>query len=89
MSKEHVVCIKQMEFDPSTVTVNCGDCVRWKNDDAVAHTSASDGYTGNPWDTGYIAPGATSDPVDFPVYGNYMYHCGYHPDMRGTVVVQD
>ncbi len=70
-------------FDPNPATVKVGQTVSWKNSDVITHTA-----TGTGWDTGQIAPGATSAPIKFSTAGTMNYHCSIHPTMTGTLNVQ-
>jgi len=72
-------------YMPGTANVQVGQQVRWHNDDGVAHTATQDG---GGFDTGQIAPGATSAPVSFAAPGNLDYHCTLHPSMVGKVHVK-
>jgi MYXO-CTERM domain-containing protein len=58
--------------------------VTWTNATGPTHTSTSN--TGV-WNTGNIAPGATSGAVSFPTVGTFPYHCAIHPSMTGSVIV--
>jgi plastocyanin len=72
-------------FSPSTLTVQVGDTVTWKNNDAtIPHTTQSDGN----WNSGNLAPGATFS-FTFTTPGTYTYYCLYHRGMGmvGTIVV--
>ena len=61
-----------------------GQAVIWTNTDPVPHTvSADDGS----WGSGDIASGK-SYQLTFVSAGTFPYHCGIHPAMQGTVVVQ-
>jgi len=71
-------------FSPKPIQVTVGSTVTWTNATAPVHTATSD--TGA-WDTGNIAPGATSSAVSFPTAGTFAYHCAIHPSMTGSVVV--
>jgi len=71
-------------FSPRPIQVTVGSTVTWTNATAPVHTATSD--TGA-WDTGNIAPGATSSAVSFPTAGTFGYHCAIHPSMTGSVVV--
>jgi len=71
-------------FSPRPIQVTVGSTVTWTNATAPVHTATSD--TGA-WDTGNIAPGATSSAVSFPTAGTFAYHCAIHPSMTGLVVV--
>jgi plastocyanin len=78
------VNIVNLAFDPATIAVKAGDTVTWVNGDSTAHTVVADDGS---FDSGEIAPGA-SFPFTFAAAGTVPYHCGIHPQMKGTVVVQ-
>ena len=69
-------------YSPNPAPVKVGQTVAWKNSDTIAHTA-----TGASFDTGSIAPGATSKTVTFSAAGNVDYHCSFHPSMVGTLTV--
>ncbi|TMC62980.1 MAG: hypothetical protein E6J16_10505 [Chloroflexota bacterium] len=71
-------------FSPKPIQVTVGSTVTWTNATAPVHTATSDSGA---WDTGNIAPGATSSAVSFPTAGTFAYHCAIHPSMTGSVVV--
>jgi plastocyanin len=71
-------------FSPNPIQITVGSTVTWTNSTAPTHTSTSD--TGA-WNTGNIAPGATSAAVAFPTAGTFPYHCAIHPSMTGSVIV--
>ena len=81
---DNTVSIKEMAFDPATITVKAGSIIRWVNRDSVVHSVV---FT----DTGINPSGALSASQSFSVKfntpGTYPYHCGIHPKMTGTVVV--
>jgi len=71
-------------FTPSTVQVNVGDSVTWRNDEnGVSHTATADNGA---WDTGIVGSGL-SKTLAFTVAGTFPYHCAIHPSMKGTLVV--
>jgi plastocyanin len=72
-------------FSPSPASVKVGQTVAWKNADSIVHTATADGGT---FDTGNIAPGATSTPVMMSAAGTFGYHCRIHPSMVGSLSVQ-
>lgn len=78
------VDIRNFTFQPAPVTVAMGTVVIWKNDDPSTHTATADGKA---WDTGNIAPGASSTGVMFSTAGTFSYHCAIHQYMTATVVV--
>ncbi|MCL4519924.1 MAG: cupredoxin domain-containing protein [Thaumarchaeota archaeon] len=65
------------------IIIKAGTVVTWVNKDDTTHTSTSNNGV---WDTGIIAPGATSKPVTFSSPGTYPYFCQVHP-MSGQIVV--
>ncbi len=70
-------------FDPNPATVKVGQTVSWHNTDVTTHS-----ITGTGWQTGDIAPGATSAPIKFSTAGTFDYHCSIHPTMTGTLDVK-
>jgi len=72
-------------FSPGAVTVQSGQYVTWRNDDAISHTTTADG--GSPaWNSGTLVPGG-SFLRQFSTAGTFTYHCAIHPGMTGTVLV--
>ena len=69
-------------FSPNPGAAKPGQTVAWRNADSVTHTA-----TGTGFDTGSIAPGATSSPIAFATAGTFQYHCTIHPSMVGTLNV--
>jgi plastocyanin len=83
-----VTMIAPTTFSPATVTISAGQYVTWKNTDTITHTTTADASSALQWDSGNVAPGATSS-VYFPAPGTYTYHCTIHGAiMSGTVIVQ-
>jgi hypothetical protein len=80
------VMISGFAFGALTVPVNT--TVTWRNADSVVHTATSDAGSAFKFDTGNIAPGATSAGILFNQVGTFPYHCTVHPDMHATIVVQ-
>lgn len=71
-------------FEPSTVFVNVGGTVTWKNGTDAAHTVTSD--SGSVLASASIAANGAFSHV-FGAAGTFAYHCSIHPYMTGTVVV--
>ena len=68
-------------FNPSPATVAQGSSISWRNADGVVHhLVANDGS----FDTGDIAPGATSAALTLNGDGA-NYHCTIHPTMVGSI----
>lgn len=73
-----------MSYSPNPANVRVGQKVAWRNDDNIAHTSTQ---TGNGFDTGTIAGGATSAAITITTPGSLSYFCRVHPAMVGTLSV--
>ncbi len=74
-----------MSYSPNPASVNAGQTVSWHNADSIGHTATED--TGTGFDTGFIAPGATSPPLLMTQTGMFPYHCAFHPSMVGRLDV--
>jgi len=80
--------IRELKFQPATVTVHEGETVEWKNDDIVPHTATADGNGEKPiFDSGNIQTGAAWRHVA-PQKGTYSYSCTLHPNMHGKLIVE-
>jgi plastocyanin len=71
-------------FSPDPSTAKVGQTVAWRNADSITHTASANGGAFN---TGNIAPGATSSPITMTAAGSFGYHCQIHPSMVGTLNV--
>jgi len=69
----------------TTVTIHAGQTVMFANVDSVNHTFTADD---NSWGTGTLTP-LQNFVRRFSTPGIYTFHCSYHPEMTGTVVVTD
>lgn len=78
------VVMKNLAFDPATVTIKAGESVTWTNQDGMNHTVVADKGEFKSSDLGQ---GATFT-FKFDKAGTYAYHCSIHPSMKATVVVQ-
>jgi plastocyanin len=78
------VSMKDIKFNPGTVTIKAGGKVTWTNDDSVGHDVTADDFeSGSP---GGIDGGSTYSHT-FKKPGTYDYVCSVHPGMKGTVKV--
>jgi plastocyanin len=78
------VSMKDIKFNPGTVTIKPGGKVTWTNDDSVGHDVTADDFeSGSP---GGIDGGSTFSHT-FKKAGTYNYVCSVHPGMKGTVKV--
>ena len=75
----------QWGYSPSVIEVAIGTSVTWHNGGAQFHTVTSDS-PGRPFDLG-LDPGKDAS-FTFSQAGTFAYHCGVHPQMKGTVVVR-
>ena len=71
-------------FSPNPSSIVAGQTVAFFNADSIVHTATADNGAFN---TGNIAPGATSAPITMSAAGSYNYHCAIHPTMTGTLNV--
>lgn len=78
------VVLKNLAFDPVSVTIKAGGSVTWANQDSVNHTVVGDN---GEFQSGNLSNGG-SFTFTFDEAGSYTYHCGVHPAMKGTVVVE-
>ena len=68
-------------FNPNPASVSAARTISWQNSDGQVHRiMANDGS----FDTGNIAPGATSGVITLNSDGT-NYHCTLHPGMIGSV----
>lgn len=83
------VSIKNMAFEPETVTIAQGDSVTWTNDDSSMNHTATRESEPCKFDTKVIKPGASKTlTFDSCSPGSYPYICKIHPHMKGTVVIK-
>ena len=78
------VRVANFTFSPTPVTITAGSGVTWTNQDAAQHSIASDTnlFQSAALDTGTQFSQTLNTP------GTYKYHCGIHPGMKGTIIVQ-
>jgi plastocyanin len=76
------VTMQNFAFNPPDLEVKVGDTVTWTNQDSAPHTVAGDAFQ-----SGELATGGTYS-FTFDKAGTYVYKCGIHPTMTGTVVVK-
>jgi plastocyanin len=84
MAQTHEVEIKNMKFEPSSLTISVGDTVNWTNRMNMAHTVTAD--VGSEPDSGAMAQNKTFS-YTFSTASNVGYHCEIHPQMTGTIIV--
>jgi plastocyanin len=83
----HTVIMKSISYDPKSIVIKQGDSIEWLNKSYTEH-SATEGGSGEPFDTGLVQPKNTSKKIEFTKLGTYSYHCSVHgKTMSGQVVV--
>ncbi len=80
--------MKNIAFNPGSLTVKKGTTVTWTNDDSVNHDVTKVGGPGPDFKSGSgnLASGDTYK-VTFDTAGTITYRCTIHPGMNGTIVV--
>ncbi len=78
------VAMTGVAFKPESVSAAVGDTVVFRNDDPVPHTATSDRGA---FDSGDVQPGKSWRWVPRAA-GRFPFHCTYHPNMTGVVVVK-
>ncbi len=84
MAQTHSIDIKNMPFNPGSVTIAVGDTVEWTNLMGMDHTVTPDNSEFP--SSGHIKPNAKFSHF-FSTSGTIAYHCEIHPFMTGTVIV--
>jgi plastocyanin len=79
------VAMKNIQFDPKTVTIKVGDTVEWVNEDSVNHDAVA--KEGDVPKSELFGKGGTYS-VKFDTAGTIEYVCTVHPGMEGTITVE-
>ncbi len=69
-------------FSPNPANVPQGQTVAFRNNDTTTHHIVQDQGA---FDTGNLAPGATSAPITISSTNSMSYHCSIHPSMVGVI----
>jgi plastocyanin len=77
--------IKDFAFNPAEITVPVGGSVTWTNGDAAPHTAT--GLDRDALQSGAIASGESFTQA-FDTAGTIEYFCEFHPNMKGSIVVE-
>lgn len=78
------VSIEDGSYSPSSLDVTAGRAVRFVNNGSMKHTASADDGS---WGTGTLNPGETFTRY-FDEEGDYDFHCAYHSNMTGTLMVE-
>ena len=79
------VDIDDHAFDPAQLNIAPRTRVMFINNDTESHTATADNGL---FDTGELEPGDSSW-VSFEGAGRVPYHCELHPDMKGSIIVDE
>lgn len=81
--------IKDLAFQPRSVTIKKGTTVTWTNRDTVEHDVAPDDGDSEAFKGSELLAKDESYSFTFNTPGIYTYHCSPHPHMTGTVTVTE
>jgi plastocyanin len=79
------VTIQNFAYNPPTIDVPLGGSVTWSNQDTVPHTAT--GFDREALQSGTIAAGESFSQT-FDAAGTFDYFCEFHPNMKGSIVVE-
>ncbi|MDD4990080.1 MAG: cupredoxin domain-containing protein [Candidatus Pacebacteria bacterium] len=77
------VSIENYAFSPKEAEIKTGTTVVWTNKDPISHSVKLAGVQSQELETGQ------SFEYTFAMPGEYVYYCGLHPSMQGTITVED
>lgn len=69
-------------FSPNPATVGAGQTIVFRNADSTTHDIVADN---GGFDTGNLAPGASSGAITIGSASAISYHCSIHPTMVGSI----
>ena len=78
------VAMKNIAFDPPTLTIKVGQAVTWVNQDSAQHDVVANN---GEFKSSLFGAGGTFS-FTFTKAGTYPYYCSIHPHMTGTIIVQ-
>jgi plastocyanin len=84
-SQQLTITIKDFGYQ-GPASVSPGAKITIKNEDSQAHTVTSD--DGKAFDVAVDGGGGTAQFTAPATPGSYTYHCAYHSNMHGTLVVK-
>lgn len=82
---DHSVKIGDFMYSPYELVIGIEETVRWTNLDVAKHTVTSHGE--GPLNSGVLEKEETYS-YTFNELGEYYYHCHFHPDMEGKIIVE-
>jgi plastocyanin len=81
-----VIAGANLAFNPSSVTIQRGTTVEWRNEAAIPHTITPSGHS--EWSEGTVTAAGDVFSHTFESTGTFPYSCVLHAGMTGTVTVQ-
>lgn len=82
----NIVTLGASSFSPTSITIQTGGTVTWRNISGVLHNVTFNTATGAPASIGNHSSGDNSRT--FGTAGTFGYQCTLHGGMAGSVVVQ-
>jgi plastocyanin len=82
------VAVLDNSYNPEPFTIAPGTTVIWTNRGQVPHTVTSDDPAVEAFDSGTLLPGKSFSHT-FNHAGVFTYHCSFHDNMLGTIIVGD
>jgi plastocyanin len=84
------VSLRDIQFQPDSVTVSKGGTITWTNEETVPHDVTKTGGPGPDFKSGEPGGMAEGDTFShtFDAPGKVEYVCTVHANMRGTVTVK-
>lgn len=76
--------VESLAFRPAQVTAHVGDTVEWANNDFLDHTATARNHA---WDL--PLPVGKTAKVRLKKAGAVEYFCRIHPNMTGTITVEE
>lgn len=87
-NQDYYVNISNFAFQPNQLKVSAGSTVIWTNREAAPHDIAIDtGISLAGFGSPMLSNGQSYN-YTFTTAGNFTYHCGVHPSMKGTILVE-
>ncbi|MCW3041684.1 MAG: hypothetical protein JWM31_3589, partial [Solirubrobacterales bacterium] len=77
--------MKDIQFDPTSVTVKVGQKITWTNKEAIEHNVVADSGADFSSDTFGEHRTYSYTPTKA---GTITYECSIHPGMNGTIIVR-
>jgi plastocyanin len=85
------VVMKDIAFDPNSITIKKGTTVKWTNEDSVGHDVTKTGGVGPDFSSGSAGGLNQGDTYEEKIKtpGEIEYVCTVHPNMTGTIKVTE